>query len=444
MIWFRTRLGRLPLSVRALIFTVWALLVAVPPSAWAQLLRLGPFDIMAVGRLEGVYTTNVERQRPGEADAEMEDYYLLSELELTSEAFISYSTTLSLDSGVAVEKHFVREDLDNSKAPFGRLRLASRTETRHLKAEAYVSWEKTSESAEDVFIPGGRSRKTRNPNSTFEYGADVDLELGPFTFFGNYEFSSRRYDKEQFKDLDEDRTTYGGGARWQFLEDARLNYEYRRELVERVGDPEDEPEWKTTQTITVDWRIRLLERPQLTYSFGLQKEDTDQEEGDWEITHNVSLSEALEIYRNPRVTVNASYSYERNPEEDDIAFLYGALVEHEISYTARQTFSVTREPVETLGSTAETDTTTFRYNFTKEDLFIRNLRLRLGAGYEINRPVEGPEERTTRYEANLTHEVALTRRLLRKLSYDYSFEKSSEQEENLVEHRVTLSYEYLF
>lgn len=409
-----------------------------------QVLRLGPFDLFAVGKLDAVYTTNVERERKSEAKDEMEDYYVIAALELNSEAYISYSTTLSLESGVAWEKHFVREDLDNSSAPFGRLSIESRTELRSLTFGAFFRWEKTSESAENLYIPGGRSSKTRNPQTLLSYGAAGSWEGGPFRLFGDYETSRRRYEKERFKDGDEDTTTIKWGTSWRILENLGARYENEYRKMEQVNKEDSDAEWEQTERIMVDWRLRLVQRPEITYSFGLEKEDTDQEEGEWEFRHDFTARDQIEFNPRLRFAAFANYSIENNKEDDDISFTYGASLDHEISYSARQNFSVSREPRATFGSTKDTDTTSLRYNFTKLDLFIADLSLNLGIGYEINRPVEAPEERLWTYSVKLSHERALSRRLLRKISYDYSRETSNIEEEPLVEHRVTWSYEYLF
>jgi hypothetical protein len=431
-----------PFRWLGLIWFVCSLVFVTPASA--QFLRLGPFDFLAASRLDAVYTTNVERERESEAQAEMEDYYIVAALALESEADISYSTRLTLDTGVAIEKHFVREDLDNSTAPFGRLRLASKTELRALTLQASYSWERASESQQDVVILGGRSRKTRNPHTRIDYGASIDWVGGPFSADASYEFSQKRHEKERFKDLDEDRTTYKWGLGWRILDNLGVKYDNERRLTERVSIPDDDPEWETTERITVNWRLQFLRKPEVTYSFGLEKEDTQDQEGEWEMIHDLLIRDDIEFNSRLRLSLQAAYSYEDNPEDDDISFTYGAFLTHDISQTARQMLSAMREPRETLGSTTDTDTTSFSYNFMKTDLFIRNLNFNFGASYEINRPVEGPEERITSYDVRLFHEAAYSRRLVRTASYDYSFERSNLIDEDLVEHRVTWSYEYTF
>ena len=51
----------------------WVLVLAMPCVASAQFLRIGPFNFTAKAKLEGVYTTNVEQERPSEATEDRED-----------------------------------------------------------------------------------------------------------------------------------------------------------------------------------------------------------------------------------------------------------------------------------------------------------------------------------------------------------------------------------
>lgn len=444
VIWLKHKISLLPTPLRWLGVLLLASSIVLPAPIHAQVLRVGPFDFFAVSKLEAVYTTNVERERKSEAQGKMEDYFIIAALELASTAELSYSTTLTLDTGFAAEKHFIRDDLDNSTAPFGRLRLASKTELSTLTLNAGYSWERASESSPNVIIPGGRSSKTRNPQTRIDYNLGLDWKGGPFRASASYEFASKRHQKEQFKDLDEDRTTYLWGLGWRIMENLAAGYENERRLTERVSIPDDDAEWQTTERITIDWRLQFLRRPQMTYTLGIEKEDTQDKKGEWETLHEISAREEIEFNSRLRLSMQASYTYEENPEADDIRFSYGAQLSHEISYSAKQTLAASREPKETLGSTLETDTTNFRYNFSKTDLFMPNLSFLFGAGYQLTKPVDGPEEKILTYDLRLFHEAAYTRRLVRTLAYDYSFENSNLIEENLVEHRVTWSYEYTF
>lgn len=403
---------------------------------------MGPFDFTAGAKVEGVYTTNVEQERPSETTADREDYYIVTSLSLNSRTTVTPNTELNLDTGAAIEEHFNRPDLNNSTEPFGRFRLSSATRMRYLTLMGDVFMERTSESQEGVYVPGGRKKR----DVSDEAGYTVGLEWRRNTVFaeGSYGFRRERHQDEEFTDGDEDETTIGFSAGWQFSRRLALTYDYEQtktELVNQLdGGGDGEDEWDDTQEVGL--RLTVLERPLFTYTFGYEKDNEDP----WETKHTFDLSDDFET-RKLRLKVMASYSEEEEPEEDDISFTYGASLEHQLSQSARHGLSVTREPVETFGSTEDTDNTTVGYMFQKDDLFIYNLNLRFDVEYSRDKPTErtvNPEEKRLTYRTSLEYVRALTRRLERRLAYLYSYEDSNIEDEALLEHRVTLSFDYTF
>lgn len=429
---------------------VWAgrLLVLVlglllPHVASAQFLRIGPFNFTAKARLEGIYTTNVEQERESEATDERQDYYIITGLDLASRAEMSPSTALDIETGIAVEKHFKRPDLDNSTDPFGKLRLAALTELGRYTFNAFASAERTSESAEDTYDPEGR--KKRDVRDEYDYGAMLNWKREGLTVQGSIDFASERHADEAYQDADQDEQTLNFMANWRIMRNLGVSYTMERTKTDIINDPDSSAAWKSTETISLDWLLPILKRPSLTYSLGLEKEDTDEEKGKWEPIHTLNLADAWDLSPVLRLSVAAMYSYEQNPEENDISFTCMASLEHEIGQTAVQTLNVIKEPVSTLGSTAETDNTTVHYNFTKRDLFIYNLTWTVDVDYSLDEPLESAESETTwTYGVGLTHTRAMTRKIDRELGYRYDREDSSLQDEILDEHRVTLSYVYTF
>lgn len=419
------------------------MLLALPVQhADAQFLRIGGFDFSAKAKAGAVYTTNVEQERPSEAEAEREDYYVFTGLDLRGDAAASPNTSLSIDTGITIEKHFVRDDLDNSTEPFGRFRAESESEFGHFTIGLSFSYENSSQSQEDKVILGGRSKKTRSPNTEIRYGGTIEWERGPWSWGADYEVTRTRYEKEEFQDGDTDETKWGYFGAWDIRENLSLEYRFERTKTENVTDPEDEPEWKDTETITLDWELEILPRPKLTYSLGVEKEDTDEQEGEWEPTHTLTLEDSYAINQRTELTYLASYKYEQTPEKDDVAFTYEVRLAQELNRTLRHELSFMREPASTFGSNQDTDSTTYGYQLSKTDLFIINLNLNYSVKYEINKPVEGPEERILTHEASLAHMVPVTSRLRRTLRYDYSWEDSNIEDEILDEHRVEWTYEY--
>ncbi|HRW76868.1 MAG TPA: hypothetical protein P5563_13245, partial [Saprospiraceae bacterium] len=129
---------------------------------------------------------------------------------------------------------------------------------------------------------------------------------------------------------------------------------------------------------------------------------------------------------------------------DEIAFLYGATLDHQINALASQRFSAERQPVETFGSTDETDETTLSYLLEIKDIFIPDLKFSGGITHTISVPVDGPTERTWEYDVTFAHSRSLTRNLSRVLAYNYSLEQSNFYDEDLEVHEVSLSLVYTF
>jgi hypothetical protein len=432
---------------------------------WAQVMRLGPFDFEAGGRLEAVYSSNVEKERPSETPpgVDQEDYFFVVGLDLASQAQMTPRTKLDLDTGFTIEKHINREDLDNSSDPFGRARLSSVTELgRYMKLLADASYERLSESQDDTFVPGGR--KKRDPHTILSYGAGLEWDYRRLSMDASYLFTRERHDEEEFQDGDSDETDISFGSQLQLTRRLSLGYSYNRNKEELVGgasrdvigtnevqevlvdaDEDDDAEWDVTQT--VDLSLAIMRRPRLNYSFGFEKEDEQGEEGEWEPKHTVSLSDEYIIGGNLLFSAGATYTYEEDEEEDDISFIYNFALEHQLSDTAVHYLSLTREPLDTLGSTVETDSTTLSYGLRKEHLFVYNLDFSFVVSYEINEPPDDAFEETEKiltYDVALSHERELTRRLSRVIEYTYMREDSNVEEDLLEEHRVTIGLNYDF
>jgi hypothetical protein len=437
---------RHPRCLKGLAVLCLYLLGAGDQAAHAQFLRLGPLDFAASTTIELVYTTNVEGERESEAKAEREDAFIVVSLDLISTAQVAPSTDVKLDTGMAIERHLNRTDLDNSSRPFGRARIDTVTELSRYTLSLSAGFERTSESTEKTAFPGSSSL-TRRERDTYYYSAQLDWALDPFGWSMSTDFSADRYVDEEDQFADQDDTGYFFEAFWDITRRLALVYSYDRSLTELINDPEDEAEWELTQRIQLKWNI--WERPNFTYGFGYEKEDTGEDpedEGDWEMLHTFTIDDEYQLSPTLNLKLFASYEIEEVAEDDDVSFTYGASLSHEISRSARQSLSAVREPVNTFGSSSETDSTTFSYGFDKTDLFIYNLAFDFTASYAIDDPLAPgqPTEKKTTIGTGLAHAVPLSRQLTRSLSYRYTWEDSNLEEEILDEHRVTLSFEYTF
>lgn len=412
--------------------------------SFAQMLRLGPFDIDSRAKLEAVYSSNVEQERKSEATAEREDYFLVYGMDFFGDAPLSPSTILRLDTGFAIEKHFVRDDLDNSSSPFGRLRLNSATELRRLMVTGTAGWEKRSESAQDVVIPGGRSRKTRNPSEVTDYGIRIDWDNDVLYWGAGYRFSRERYERAAFKDGDKDETEYTWLAGLRFTDNFKLLYDGSRKYTKQVAMPGEEEQIETKQNISLPWTFTVAGHIQFLVAPGYKKEDSRDKQGKWSYKHDFGVRDGFDINQRLRLSYGATYSMEEQPEDDDVTFQYDAALDHEISSTLKQNLFASREPRQTFGSTQDTDSKKFGYMLKKDDLLIRDLVCIFSYLYEINDTPGVPEEKIKTLDVSLRHRAELSYRLTRELSYIYHRERSNVMSDILDEHRVTWSYVYAF
>jgi hypothetical protein len=174
----------------------------------------------------------------------------------------------------------------------------------------------------------------------------------------------------------------------------------------------------------------------------MQREYTEGESEGWELTQTIAISDEYDFSPTLNLKADASYNWEDTPEEDDVEFQYGATLTHEISARSQQTLSATRAPVDTLGSTTDTDERTFAYSLNIQDFLFKNVAFSWSADYTISIPVEGEEERVWTYALGLKHGIPITARITRNISYDYTREDSNLEDELLEEHRITLSFVY--
>jgi hypothetical protein len=416
----------------------------VPGLAGAQVLRIGGFDFNANARLEGVYSSNVENVQPGTTKASMSDYFIVLGLDLQSTRTIGQGTTIDLSTGIAEEKHFKRSDLDNQSNPFGHFGLSSRTEVGHLNVNGVVSYERTSTSANDVFSTNGVA-KTRDLRNTFNYGAGADYHGDRIVMSVLYNHAKEQHDLPQFQSTDQDSDRYTASVGYRVNDRFTPTYSYDLTKTEFPNNPANGTTQSNSRFI---FPFILMYKPQLTYAFSWQREDIGTGvPPKWKPRHTISLSDSLQLSRSLELSYQAQYDNYPQPAQDLITFTYGASLSHQISRSASQQASITRQPVKTLGSTQQSDQTSYSYIFSKSDLFIYNLGLLASASKQHTIP-EGnsaaePVDSIT-YDATLNYRQPLSRNLTRSLEYSYSYQDTSTTPDAVVEHRVTLSYQYVF
>jgi hypothetical protein len=416
--------------------------------AAAQFLRLGPFDFNGMVRTEAVYTTNVEGERPSDAKASREDYYLLVGLDLRSTAELAPETAVTLDMGGGVEKHFIRDDLDNERSPLGRIRLSTSTESGHYTIGLFGSVERKLDSGEAIVTEPG-TKATQN-NDQYQYGASVDWSWENWSAGGAYSANYQRYLEEEFKFGDQDTYMANLSLRAGLTRRIGIVGNYSGTKTVPVGNPAIPEDVSATWLVGTDFKVS--ERPNVTVTTGLEHEeeaeasfpDVPTVDKPWDPKVIVSITDSRELTETVRMGLNLNWNWESDPETDDIALTYGADLSHDISPSARQALMLNRSQALYLGSTQDATQTTFGYSFNKIDLFVYNLSLDFNISYRINEPVQGdqPKENVIQGTTQLQHKSALTRKLARVLRYAYHFEDSDQEEELLDEHRLTLGLEY--
>jgi hypothetical protein len=419
----------------------------VPCISNAQVLRIGGFDFNAKAHSELVYSTNVEQERSTETSAKREDYYVSLGIDLNSVRSIGRSTTLDLSTGISVEKHFVRDDLDNSQNPFGHFKLSSSTEARNLLLKGFASYDRLSESSNDRFSSDGLG-KARDPRTEIGYGAGAAYTARRLTARADYDYRTEKHDKEQFSERDLDEINFLGQIEYQVHSRFSPNYSYEYTDSKYPSKPSSD-RTEVNHRFALPFEL-MMNDPHLLYTFTWQKEDRgDGVQPKWLPRHTISISDEFRLSPSLDLSIYAMYDNYPQPAKDEIQFTYGAMLRHQISRTADHSISATRQPVETFGTTQKSDQTTYSYGFNKSDLFIYNLNMSLTATREHTIPVledgsDGNPQDTTTYDILLTHTEPVTRRLTRTIQYLYSLEDDSTQEEKLTEHRVTLRYQYEF
>ena len=414
------------------------------PSADAQFLRLGPFEFSAQAGLDLIYSSNVEGERPSEAERQRQDYYMVYSLDLTSTPLMGPRTRLALNAGYSKEKYYERSDLD---VDLGSLGISFVTDFSPLTLSGGYEWERDTEYEDEIFIPQGKPRAKRRVGNTTTYDAAADFDSRHLLFGVSYEFTEERFEKEEYAEDEKDERKIIPYVEVLIDDYVGVRYEVENTVTDFINDDEDETE-ETTEKITIitDQLFGLLERPKVTYSIGIQREYEDGETDGWELVHTLDVSDKWDFSPTLSLDAFARYNYEQDPEEDDITLEYGVVLKNQLSSRTSHEASARRKPVETLGSTEETDETEYGYKISIKDILIRDLAMNAGVTYTISRPADSDEEteKIWDYLFEVVHTKEINANLRRTLSYAFTREDSNLEEELLDEHKVTLSFSYRF
>jgi hypothetical protein len=471
-------------GVRLLTLTLGMALPCVP-SAFAQTLRLGSFDLTMVGRMDVAWDSNVDDLGVDEVKEgyQRSDFYLMPGLSVVSSPVgVWPSTLLGLSAGIAYQDYLVRNDLDTAIYDAG---ITFNTSMPRLSLDGQARVEYSVEGMEDTYVPGGSKRDpmlTQAANVLAGWNhRNLRLEAGS-------SFTRERHDYEEFWIGDQDETIYSAGAYLQDWRRLSLFWTWVRTETILVEVPSVTDEtvytfganwalfkwggpfytWERTLTTIVASQdsetdvieqtfgfsgaipVDILPRPKVTYSFGMQYEETRntdaEDEKTWEPVHTISVSDELQLSRTIDLRGNATWS--SDVDADEIEFQYNVVLTQLLGPRAEHALSFSQEPRRTFGSNTDTETTTYGYTLGIKDLFIYNLGFNFGMTREENTPLEEGNSQTEvihSINAGLIHTRQITSRLQRQLSYQYTWEDSNlEATDPIIKHLVIYGLIYQF
>ncbi len=405
----------------------------------ANSFKLGSVDFTLSAAVKLVHTTNVEGLRDSETDLEQEDYFAVYSLQLAGEGDLDPQSKLSVGSSLSWERHGRRKDLDNESEPFGDLNVKYETEIGRFDVLLSGVYNKTAQRQEGVFISGSRKQRVINTVSGYDVGLRYDWTR--LSASATYGYRQDRYDEDEFKEGDQNKYNVGFDAVWKAHPQYSFFYRFGKDKTELVNKPGSFSDWDETQSAGVEWR--MLTDPDLRYSLAYEKVEEDGE-GDWQPVHRLRITDDYDISRTMNLRLGAEYTYREEPLENEVAFRYDARLFHKLGPRADHSLTMVREPRDTFGSTGDTDSTNWRYAFNLQDLLINDLNLTLGLSRSIDKPRDGPTEKSWRRDLKLSHTRQLTRKISRSLSYTYYEEDLDRTDEVLDEHRFEAMFVYVF
>lgn len=421
-----------------------ALAVALGTAAEGRAqMKLGVWDVTVTPAVSLAYNSNVDGAYPEEESETLrkDDFYWKPEIDLKAMGVrMRPDTTIGLLGNLAYEDYFRRNDLDtetyNAALTFQTVRPWTT-----LNGSASVDYSVDSE--EDTYYPGGASR---DPALTIEGMLAWQLRWNHWQFDLQGTYTRERHDYEKYQMDDQDEIDAIGTLTlkmWQWM-NAFVSYEWD-DIDYRLEATDDE----TTKTTTFGFTGSFFSNPLVTYTLGIEREETgkgDKDDGKWKPTHDVAATYTKQLQKD--LDFSASLRWSDDVDADEVSTEFNVSLKHALSAYFSHTVSVTMEPRKTLGSNADTETTTYAYLANLNGWPIKGAHFGFTAEYEEERPLDNKDaltEDTTTLEFLAGHTRPLTRRLTRSLTYTYTWEKSNFHHDGAnEEHEVIYSLQYRF
>lgn len=432
---------------RALALLLCLAIALGPASALADALKVGPFTLHPSASVTLGYDSNVDDAYPEEVDPNYrkDDFYVKPGITLVADTLhLRPATTVDLSATWAYDKYFERTDLDTDTY---NLSAVFNTTLRYLTLNGGVTAErKTEHDQDDTYYPGGTSR---DPYNTFDANIKAMLTLRKLRLEAGEEYNRETHDLERFKDASQVEITTTAGTYYDFTDWMNAFYTYERVYTEYL-ETDEESTTDVTHEVGIGGTVpkSILRRPDVSWSAGMTKEEKDgEDDAEWEPAFTLAASDTYQLAKYLTLAWNVSWDSEEDDDDEDVGFTYGATLTHVWGPYITQTASYEREPLDTMGSTVDTDTTTYSYTLSIANFFLKGVTAAYGFTYEIAKPQDGESEteRTTTHDFSLTHSRQLTKRLSRTMGYTYKWENSNfhhdgANEKHLVEYMLNYAF----
>jgi hypothetical protein len=427
-------------------FGVW-LAAGTVEEAQAQL-RLGEWTFTPVASVNLAYDSNVDDAYPEEESQTLrkDDFYWMPGISLAAAPTrLRPSTTLGLSGNIAYEDYFRRNDLDTA---LYNIQMSFNTGAPRAQFGGSAMADYSVEGSEDSYRPGGF---TRDPQMTYTGELHFNWNWNRLSFNAAGTYTSERHDYEEYKSGDNDELDLTSRIDLKLLSWIGLYASYEWDQTKQiVADTTD-----LTKTIEVgfDGNLTLhlwFLNPNISYSLGRKGEykDDDGEGGTWERSNSgaISISDSWQLTK--ALTLSAGVTWDNDVEEDEVGTTFNVTLQHRVSAYVNQSVSASLEPRDTFGSNSDTETYTYSYNLGVHDLLIPHLSMGFNASYEISTPLGDPHARsedTTTFGFNAGHSRAFSRRLIRNLTYAYTWENSNFHDDGAkIKHLVMYGFSYRF
>jgi hypothetical protein len=437
-----------------------ALTLAVTGStASAQFLKVGPIIFNSSLNNSWILSSNVNGISEKEAEEQgldREDFYTTYGFSISANSSIYPDIKLTASTSASWEEHFIQD----RNAPGATLPFLGNSSFNLSRSIGHYNWtlnlthaaNTTRDKTQVPFYVPGNELLIRDIIQSSGAATSVGWNRKEITANLNYSWNQLLH-TEEFSQGDSRSQNYGLSLTFSPWERFSMNYGYTSSKADLLGrEPPLEGDWLQTQSLSASYRI--LERPSLTYTAGFEKEDDRLVIGKWEPNHSWALSDGRSVTETIDYTVNATYTFDENPEEDDINFVYGASINHSVTRNLKHALNLNRTPVETFGSTVATDTTSIGYTVNLASPIIRGASANFGAFYSRNElrgeAADGlviggasPVEKTMDYTASLTKSapIPLSRKLTGSIIYSYLFTSSDARDAYDI-HSITLTLGY--